>query len=102
MHGGNNDYKKFSFLHVGSFFRRGKRLNGEDKIHKGREGGHLGRHLRKDSGHLEDFGHLKKDFGHLRKDVGHLETGRKGRGRCGSCDNIRVKPRKQFIDCIVD
>ena len=96
MHGGNNDYKRFSFLHVGSFFRRGKRLNGEDKIDEGREGGHLGGHLRKDIGHLE------RGVETGRKDVGHLETGRKGRGRCHSCDNIRVKPRKQFIDCIVD
>ena len=78
MHGGNNDYKRFSFLHVGSFFRRGKRLNGENKIDGERESGHLGGHL-----------------------AGGVD-GRKGRGRCRSCDNIRVKPRKQFIDCIVD
>ena len=44
--------------------------------------------------------------GQRRREGGHLAGGEmkggKGKGRCHSCDNIRVKPRKQFIDCIVD
>ena len=62
-----------------SFVRRGKRQNGKDTIGEGREAGHN------------------------RREIGHLGAGREGtKGRCHSCDNIRVKPKKQFIDCIVD
>ena len=69
-----------------SFVRRGKRQNGKDTIGEGREAGHQG-----------------VGGGHNRREVGHLGAGREGtKGRCHSCDNIRVKPKKQFIDCIVD
>ena len=65
-------------FHSCSIFRRGKELNGKDQIEGGRDVGNLGEVVR------------------------YQGNGKRGKARCRSCDNIKVKPRKQFIDCIVD
>ena len=65
-------------FHSCSIFRRGKGLNGKDQIEGGRDVGNLGEVVR------------------------YQGNGKRGKARCRSCDNIKVKPRKQFIDCIVD
>ena len=67
-------------FHICSIFRRGKGLNGKDQIEGGRDVGHLGHG----------------------QGVRYQGNGKSGKARCRSCDNIKVKPRKQFIDCIVD